>query len=216
MQTSIATVSISGDLREKLAAIASAGFDGVEIFENDFLAFDGTPAEVGAMVRDHGLTITLFQPFRDFEGMPEPHRSRAFDRAERKFDLMQQLGTDLMLICSNISPLVARRDRPRGRRFPRARRAGCQARPARRLRGARLGPPHQRPSRRLGDRPPGRSSQYRPHPRQLPHAVAQHRRRIDPRHPRRSHLHRPARRRAAHGHGPPVVEPALPQHARRG
>lgn len=104
MKTSIATVSISGDLREKLAAIAAAGFDGVEIFEQDFLAFDGTPAEVGRMVRDHGLEITLFQPFRDFEGLPEPQRSRAFDRAERKFDLMQELGTDLMLVCSNVSP----------------------------------------------------------------------------------------------------------------
>ena len=29
MKTSIATVSISGDFREKLAAIAGAGFDGV-------------------------------------------------------------------------------------------------------------------------------------------------------------------------------------------
>lgn len=104
MKTSIATVSISGDLREKLAAIAAAGFDGVEIFEADFLAFDGTPAAVGRMVRDHGLEITMFQPFRDFEGMPEPHRSRAFDRAERKFDLMQELGTGLMLVCSNASP----------------------------------------------------------------------------------------------------------------
>jgi len=104
MKTSIATVSISGDLREKLAAIAAAGFDGVEIFETDFLAFDGTPAEVGAMIRDHGLEITLFQPFRDFEGLPEPQRARAFDRAERKFDLMQELGTDLMLVCSNVSP----------------------------------------------------------------------------------------------------------------
>lgn len=104
MKTSIATVSLSGDLRENLAAIAAAGFDGVEIFENDFLAFDGTPAEVGAMIRDHGLEITLFQPFRDFEGLPEPQRSRAFDRAERKFDLMQELGTDLMLVCSNVSP----------------------------------------------------------------------------------------------------------------
>lgn len=103
MKTSIATVSISGDLKEKLAAIAAAGFDGVEIFENDFLAFDGTPAEVGRMIRDQGLKITLFQPFRDFEGMPEPQRSRTFDRAERKFDLMQELGTDLMLVCSNVS-----------------------------------------------------------------------------------------------------------------
>lgn len=105
MKTSIATVCLSGDLREKLSAIAAAGFDGVEIFENDFLAFDGTPSEVGHMVRDHGLEITLFQPFRDFEGLPEPHRSRAFDRVERKFDLMQELGTDLMLVCSNVSPL---------------------------------------------------------------------------------------------------------------
>lgn len=104
MKTSIATVSISGEFPEKLAAIAAAGFDGVEIFENDFLAFDGSPADVGRMVRDHGLEITLFQPFRDFEGMPEPLRSRTFDRAERKFDIMQQLGTDLVLVCSNVSP----------------------------------------------------------------------------------------------------------------
>ncbi|AMN52433.1 3-keto-5-aminohexanoate cleavage protein [Labrenzia sp. CP4] len=105
MKTAIATVSISGDLKEKLAAIAAAGFDGVEIFENDFLAYDASPREVGRMVRDHGLEISLFQPFRDFEGMPEPQRKRAFDRAERKFDLMQELGTDLVLICSNVSPI---------------------------------------------------------------------------------------------------------------
>ena len=106
MKTSIATVSISGDFIEKLSAIAAAGFDGIEIFENDFLAFDGSPRDVGRMVRDAGLQITLFQPFRDFEGLPEPQRARAFDRAERKFDVMQELGTDLMLICSNVSPIA--------------------------------------------------------------------------------------------------------------
>ncbi|WP_349962146.1 TIM barrel protein [Rhizobium sp. ZPR3] len=106
MKTSIATVSISGDLKEKLQAIAKAGFDGVEIFENDFLAFDESPRQVGQMVRDHGLEITLFQPFRDFEGMPEPLRSRTFDRAERKFDLMQEMGTDLVLVCSNVSSVA--------------------------------------------------------------------------------------------------------------
>ena len=104
MKTSIATVSISGELTEKLQAISAAGFDGVEIFEADFLAFEGGPREVGRMIRDMGLEITLFQPFRDFEGLPEPLRARAFDRAERKFDLMQELGTDLMLICSSVSP----------------------------------------------------------------------------------------------------------------
>lgn len=106
MKTSIATVSISGDLREKLLAIAAAGFDGVEIFEADLLTYDATPAEVGRMVRDAGLELNLFQPFRDFEGMPGPQRTRAFDRAERKFDLMSELGADLILVCSNTSPVA--------------------------------------------------------------------------------------------------------------
>jgi len=105
MKTAIATVSISGDLREKLAAIAAAGFDCIEIFENDFLTFDGGPREAGNMVRDHGLEISLFQPFRDFEGLPEPQRARAFERAERKFDLMGELGADLVLVCSSVSPI---------------------------------------------------------------------------------------------------------------
>lgn len=106
MKTSIATVSISGDLPEKLEAISRAGFEGVEIFESDFLAFDGSPRDVGRMARDLGLEITLFQPFRDFEGMPQPYRDRAFDRAERKFDIMQELGTDLVLVCSNVSSVA--------------------------------------------------------------------------------------------------------------
>ncbi|MGI9449043.1 MAG: bifunctional sugar phosphate isomerase/epimerase/4-hydroxyphenylpyruvate dioxygenase family protein [Geminicoccaceae bacterium] len=104
MKTSIATVSISGDLPEKLAAIAAAGFDGIEIFEQDFIAHDGSPRDVGRLVRDHGLEIMLYQPFRDFEGLPEPDRTRALDRAERKFNLMEELGTDLILICSSIHP----------------------------------------------------------------------------------------------------------------
>jgi 4-hydroxyphenylpyruvate dioxygenase len=101
---SIATVSLSGGLAEKLEAIAAVGFDGVEIFENDLLTFDGTPGDVRYLAESLGLTITCFQPFRDFEAMPESQRARNLDRAERKFDVMQALGTDLLLVCSNISP----------------------------------------------------------------------------------------------------------------
>ncbi len=104
MTPAIATVSVPGTLRDKLAAIAGAGFKGVEIFEQDLIAHDGGPREVGAMVRDHGLEIVLFQPFRDFEGLPEPLRRRAFARAERKFDLMAELGTRDVLFCSSVHP----------------------------------------------------------------------------------------------------------------
>lgn len=104
MKTSIATVSIPGNLREKLDAIARAGFSGIEIFEQDFIADSGTPREIGAMIRDHGLEITLFQPFRDFEGLTGDLRRRAFDRARHKFDTMGELGTDLILVCSSLHP----------------------------------------------------------------------------------------------------------------
>jgi 4-hydroxyphenylpyruvate dioxygenase len=106
MKTSIATVSISGTLDEKLRAVADAGFDAVEIFEQDLLTYPGTPREVGQRVRDLGMQISLFQPFRDLEGLPEPHRGRAFERIQRKFDVMSELGTDLILLCSNCSPLA--------------------------------------------------------------------------------------------------------------
>ena len=103
MQRSIATVSLSGTLPEKLEAIAAAGFDGVEIFENDLLYYDGSPREIRQLCADLGIAITLFQPFRDFEGCRRERLPRNLERAERKFDLMQELGTDLVLVCSNAS-----------------------------------------------------------------------------------------------------------------
>lgn len=101
---SIATVSLSGTLSEKLEAAAAIGFDAVEIFENDLLTYDGSPEDVRAIADGLGLAIAIFQPFRDFEAMPDPQRQRNLDRAERKFDVMQALGTDLVLVCSNVHP----------------------------------------------------------------------------------------------------------------
>ncbi|NBJ13837.1 bifunctional sugar phosphate isomerase/epimerase/4-hydroxyphenylpyruvate dioxygenase family protein [Microvirga arsenatis] len=104
MRTAIATVCLSGTLTEKIEAIAAAQFKGVEIFENDLLSFNGTPADARRMIEGFGLRTITFQPFRDFEGMPEPQRSKVFARAERKFDVMQELGCDLLMVCSNVSP----------------------------------------------------------------------------------------------------------------
>jgi 4-hydroxyphenylpyruvate dioxygenase len=106
MKTSIATVSISGSLDAKLRAIAAAGFDGAEVFENDLLSSHLSAREIAALMNDLGLACTMFQPFRDLEGLPDAQRARAFDRLERKFDVMEELGTDLLLICSSCSPLA--------------------------------------------------------------------------------------------------------------
>lgn len=110
MQRSIATVSISGTLTEKLTAISHAGFDGIELFENDLLYFDGSPADVRGLCVDLGLKIFLYQPFRDFEGVPAAQLERNLERARRKFDLMHKLGTDRVLVCSNAQPDMIRDD----------------------------------------------------------------------------------------------------------
>ncbi|CAN5896498.1 sugar phosphate isomerase/epimerase and 4-hydroxyphenylpyruvate domain-containing protein [soil metagenome] len=104
MKTAIATVCLSGALDEKLEAIARAGFERVELFENDLLSYSGSPADVRRMIDDCGLSTITFQPFRDFEGMPDSLRERALTRAERKFDVMEALGCDLLMVCSNVSP----------------------------------------------------------------------------------------------------------------
>jgi 4-hydroxyphenylpyruvate dioxygenase len=104
MRTSIATVCVPGTLTEKLEAISTAGFRHVEIFEADLIAHPGSPAEIRRLCGDLGLSIVTCQPFRDFEGMPKEKRARTFERAERKFDLLQELGTDLLFVCSSVAP----------------------------------------------------------------------------------------------------------------
>jgi 4-hydroxyphenylpyruvate dioxygenase len=103
-RTAIATVCISGTLEDKLAAAAAAGFDGVEIFEPDFVASPSSAAEIRQRCADLGLTIDLYQPFRDFDSTDPGRLAANLRRAERKFDVMEALGTDLILVCSSVSP----------------------------------------------------------------------------------------------------------------
>ncbi|NGY64142.1 sugar phosphate isomerase/epimerase and 4-hydroxyphenylpyruvate domain-containing protein [Lentzea sp. NEAU-D13] len=104
LRTAIATVCLSGTLDDKLAAAAEAGFDGVELFENDLLAARRGPAEIRRRCADLGLSIDLYQPFRDFEAVPPDVLAANLRRAEHKFDLMAELGVDTVLVCSSVSP----------------------------------------------------------------------------------------------------------------
>jgi 4-hydroxyphenylpyruvate dioxygenase len=103
VRRSIATISLSGPLEEKLAAAAGAGFDGVEIFEGDLITCRLSPADVRLRAADLGLAILLYQPFRDFEAVPDILFRQNLRRAEQKFGLMASLGVDMLLVCSNVS-----------------------------------------------------------------------------------------------------------------
>jgi len=102
MRTGIATVCLSGTLREKMQACAVAGFDGIEIFEQDLVTSPLSPEDVRKLAADLGLTLDLYQPFRDFDSVPEDLLAANLRRADAKFRLMSRLGMDTMLLCSNV------------------------------------------------------------------------------------------------------------------
>jgi 3-dehydroshikimate dehydratase len=104
MRHAIATACLSGTLEEKLGAAAGAGFDGVELFENDLVNSPLAPAEVRRRAEELGLTIDLYQPFRDLEAVPPEIFARNLARAEAKLELCAELGAPAMLVCSNVSP----------------------------------------------------------------------------------------------------------------
>ena len=101
MRKGIATVSLSGVLEDKLAAAASAGFDTVELFDNDLIGSALSPKEVAARCGDLGLEIALFQPVRDVEGVRPDDFDAVLHRLRTKLGVMAELGTTTLLACSN-------------------------------------------------------------------------------------------------------------------
>lgn len=103
MRTGIATVCLSGTLREKMRACAAAGFHGIEIFEQDLVTSPLSPEDVRKMAADLGLSLDLYQPFRDFDSVPADLLAANLRRADAKFRLMSRLGMDTILVCSNVA-----------------------------------------------------------------------------------------------------------------
>ncbi|GAB2722539.1 bifunctional sugar phosphate isomerase/epimerase/4-hydroxyphenylpyruvate dioxygenase family protein [Arthrobacter bambusae] len=102
MRTGIATVCLSGTLKEKMQACAIAGFDGIEIFEQDLVTSPLSPEDVRKMAADLGLGLDLYQPFRDFDSVSEDTLLENLRRADAKFKLMSRLGMDTILVCTNV------------------------------------------------------------------------------------------------------------------
>ncbi|MEU4425568.1 TIM barrel protein [Actinoplanes sp. NPDC024001] len=99
----IATACLSGTLEDKLAAAAAAGFHGVEIFESDLIASAWSPIRIRQECARRGLTIDLYQPFRDFEAVAPDTLRANLRRAERKLDVLEQLGAGVLLVTSSES-----------------------------------------------------------------------------------------------------------------
>ncbi|WIX33417.1 sugar phosphate isomerase/epimerase family protein [Salinicola sp. JS01] len=96
----MATLCLSGELMNRLEAIARAGFGGVEIFVDDLQRDTHSARRIGEHCRDLGLTVVALQPFRDAEGLSGEAHRRMLERAERHFDTLADLGGTQLLAAS--------------------------------------------------------------------------------------------------------------------
>ncbi|APZ33896.1 hypothetical protein BOH66_06230 [Microbacterium aurum] len=110
MRSSIATVCLAGTLEEKIEACAHAGFDGIEIMDMDVISSRLSPRAIGELVRSFGLTVELFQPIRDVEGVQPSAFAANARRFARKVDLAAELGAPGVLLCSNVGTATEQDD----------------------------------------------------------------------------------------------------------
>lgn len=118
--TSYATVSLGtpdDPLPQKLQAIASAGFNAIELGFPDLLSFANSKLstevsnydfddlctageEVRKLCEELGLKILVLQPFANFEGWEEGSEGRrdAWRRVEGWVRVMRAVGTDMLQV----------------------------------------------------------------------------------------------------------------------
>ncbi|KAL4885608.1 xylose isomerase-like protein [Aspergillus karnatakaensis] len=128
---SYATVSLgppsnptSIPLPEKLSALSSAGFNGIELGFPDLLSFASSfhnrpinpsdypslisaATEIKSLCARHGLSILMLQPFSNFEGWPRgsAERDDAFSRARGWISIMDAAGIGMVQVGSSDTPL---------------------------------------------------------------------------------------------------------------
>ncbi len=104
MRRGISSLSFSGPLDKKIEAAAAAGFEGIEIFREDLIYFDGKPADLSRLARDAGIAIFSLQSLRDFDAGPDEARVWNRRRAGRFLDLAAEIGAPLLIVCANTRP----------------------------------------------------------------------------------------------------------------
>lgn len=97
------TITLTGPLEAKLAAMKAVGFSQVMLMAKDLVGHPGgVPAAVQA-VHDSGLRPTGFQVLRDFEGLSGHLHDYKVDIAKSMLTLCQAVGSRVLLACSSTS-----------------------------------------------------------------------------------------------------------------
>jgi 4-hydroxyphenylpyruvate dioxygenase len=98
---SIATVSMGGPLIERFRAASDAGFNGIEIFWDDYVHSGWKASELRQALVEFNLSADVLQPVRGFEGDSIEIQANRFADARRFFDIACELGAPIVGITAN-------------------------------------------------------------------------------------------------------------------
>ncbi len=97
------TITLSGTLPAKLAAVRDAGFGQIMLLARDITGHAGGIDDAIRLVKASGLRVTGFQVLRDFEGLSGHLHGYKVDVARSMIEMAHAVGAPVLLACSSTS-----------------------------------------------------------------------------------------------------------------
>lgn len=107
MRAGCTTVTFGGTIDQKLKAIAGAGFAFTELWPRDLFEHAEGPEFTLRALQESGLSVSVYQALRNYEGMPEPVRAGRLEIARQLMDQMDLVGAELLALPSNSDPAAS-------------------------------------------------------------------------------------------------------------
>ncbi len=98
------TSTFGGPLATKLKAMSTAGFVATEFWPKDLFEHPDGPTTAVELLRENGLTVSIYQALRNYEGTPPADRDQKLGIAEQMMDQMSLIGCDTLSLPSNSGP----------------------------------------------------------------------------------------------------------------
>jgi 4-hydroxyphenylpyruvate dioxygenase len=98
LDQSIATLSLGGTLKDKLYALAAAGFRLVALTDSELIPDDLSPASLADLLRELNLRVSMFQVHGLIGTAADGSPLLVHERVPQKFDLMERLGASLIQV----------------------------------------------------------------------------------------------------------------------
>lgn len=98
MKLSIATLPLPGDMHEKLFGIANAGFAGIDVNEQEIVAYGQTVEELSELLSEFSLEVASFRPLPDMGKVSLPLGAADLKRLNYRLGLMKALKTNKLIL----------------------------------------------------------------------------------------------------------------------